>query len=661
MTPLACPLCGQPVGIPEQRQMGQRFRCPHCRQQFVLEQQPPKKKSEAGTPPVQRQQTAPLPPGWVPLDLPENQVQSGKSKVQGRTIQDTPDRSSMEKRPLGRPVSDVAPGNVLDTLSPLGTGGAVHGLAARRAGAGKRRRRLISRLLIPGGVITGIALVAIIFGWDYFANRGGPAMPVPSVAASGNAVANAGRSTVQDRQRSSTLNPEPRSLDQNSRPIRLLLAPAGVRMVVHLRPAELWAASAVGAGHPSRGEELRRCLNPLSEWTERQIVERCLFPPSQIDEVLFALVLRSPGDPPDVAATVWLKKATSTSEIAKQFEGRSLERATLPTFVKGDRALVIRDGHTFVVGPKAAAQEMADANEQPNPTDESIEELLKQTDRNRAITFVFRPDDLDRFRESLFPPAFQVVAHGVARWLDPDAAEGAVLSFRLANPFRMRLALRTRPSTTVHHLEEDVQQRLERLPAGILADVARLDPRTSGRRKLVGRVPAMWKAVALGTQSTTQNRLAIFESVLPERAAPNLALGTYLALTEPQSAAPGSKGAHGRQASPQDQSKTVAQRLTTKVDVDFRRMPLSDAFASIGEDIGVTFEIDGGALKIAGYTKNMPQNFRLAGVPATEALRTMLKPYAKMALVIDEPRQTVIVTTREAAEAKGQKPLVMEK
>jgi hypothetical protein len=173
----------------------------------------------------------------------------------------------------------------------------------------------------------------------------------------------------------------------------------------------------------------------------------------------------------------------------------------------------------------------------------------------------------------------------------------------------------------------------------------------------VGRVPAMWKAVTLGTQSATQFRLAIFESVLPERAASNLSLGTYLALSEPRSTAAASKKGRNRQSGSSEQPRTVNERLASKIDVDFRRTPLSEALSSIGEDIGVTFEIDGGALKIAGYTKNMPQTFRLSGVAAIDALRTILKPYAKMALVVDEPRQTVIVTTLESAQAKGQKPL----
>jgi hypothetical protein len=554
----------------------------------------------------------------------------------------------------------------------------LNGLVARRLAAKNRRRELV-RLIIPGGVAAGIALVAIVFVWDHFANRGSRPATGQLRVSPENEIARAQPSTGQQHQASSPGSSTSNSL---SGPIRLLLAPAGVRMIVHLRPAELWDdaersankshAAATGTSlrtgpestesknAASRGEELRRCLGPLSAWTERQIVDWCLFPPSQIDEVLFSFVLRSPGEPPDVAAMVRLKEATTISEIGKRFGGQPREQKTLAICIKGERALVIRDGRTFAVGPQAAAQEMADANEQPNPTDESIEELLKQTDRSREITFVFRPDDLDRFRESLFPPSLQNVAHRVAGWLDPEATEGAVVSFHLADPFRIRLALRNRLVTSVHHLEADVQQRLDRLPTGILGDIEHLNPRTSGRRKLLGRFPAMWKAVALGAESTTQARLVTFESVLPERAAPNLSLGTYLALTETPAATSGSKSGRGRQAGPGEQSKTIGQRLTTKIDVDFRRTPLSEAFNSIGEDIGVTFKIDGGALKIAGYTKNMPQTLRLSGVPAIEALGKIAKPYAKMALIIDEPRQIVVVTTREAAEATGQKPLVLE-
>jgi hypothetical protein len=432
-------------------------------------------------------------------------------------------------------------------------------------------------------------------------------------------------------------------------------------MVIHLHPAKLWANSALSKSPSSaRAAELRRCLAPLSAWAERQFADRCLFQPSEIDEVLFSFVLQSQDQPPDVAATVWLKESKSDSAISRKFGGQKFEHAKLGTWIKGERALVILDGKTFAVGPRALSQEMADANEQPNPTDESIEELLRQTDREQDITLVFRPDDLERFRETLLPQPVQIVGHVVARWLDPEATEGAILTFQLADPFRVRLALRSRSTQSVRRIEQEIRQNIEKLPTNILAEVERLDPQSSGHQKLVGRVPAMWKAVALGTQETTQPRLVVFESILPERAAANLALGTFLALSEPRSQ-DRSRTGRNRRPGTNDHQETVAERLSTKIEVDFRRTPISEAFSSIGEDIGVTFEIDGGALKLAGYTKNMPQNMRLSRVPATEALQTILKQYAKMALVADESRQTIIVTTVESATEKGQIPLVLQK
>jgi DNA-directed RNA polymerase subunit RPC12/RpoP len=645
MNAFACPHCGQLVAIPDGGQAGQRFRCPRCRQRIVLEQKASEQKPRPNTSSPQSQETAPLPPDWIPLDPPSDKTQIAKPTLQNRRSREAGASTSPE----------VPPGGGLETLSALGAGEAMHGLTTPGIAPAKRGRRL-GRYVVPIAVAAGLLLVTLLFVWDHFTSR--------NQRAAGIAEAEMSKSGTPPAQKivssgSQTAAAVANRSNRSSRPIRLLLTPAGVRVVVHLRPAALWnAAAPTSGGHLSRGDELRRCLGPLSTWAEGQIGAKCLFPPSQIDQVLFSLVLRSPGDPPDVAATVWLKEAAPAQEVAKRFGGQKAEKGKLPTWINGDRALVIRDGKTFAVGPQSAAQEMADAGDDPNPTDESIEELLKQSDRDCQMTFVFRPDDLDRFCESFFPPAFQETAHRVARWLDPEATEGAVVSFRLDDPFRIRLALRTRPTVGVHQLEDAVQRRLDRLPKQMLADVETLNPQTSGQRKLVGRVPAMWKAVVLGLQSTAEPRLATFESVLPERAAPNLSLGMLLALTEPHSAS-GSRTGHSRGGS--NEKKSVAERLATNVDVDFRRTPLSDAFASIGEDIGVTFEIDGGALKVVGYTKNMQQTVRLSGVPATEALRTILKPYPKMALVVDEPRQTVIVTTSESAEAKGQKPLGLEK
>ena len=438
--------------------------------------------------------------------------------------------------------------------------------------------------------------------------------------------------------------------------------------MIHLRPAQLWTEDGVTlpsaaaapkekafGGHRKPRTELRECLGPLAEWSRSRIEEWCLFPPIQIDAATFSFGLRSPGEPPDVSVLVRLVHSVALPEIEKRFGGTPSEKGQLPVFVKGDRALIVRDPHSFAIGPADAATEMLDARDQPNPTDASIEEMLKQTDRSRDFTIVFRPDDLDRFRESLVTPQWTGLVHQLASWLDPDLVEGVVLSVRLADPLRVRLEARTRPIVSAPHLAEVLKQRLDRLPSDLVKYVERLRPAVPGSRKLIGRLPAMCKAVAIGAQPSSQSRLVTLESVLPERAAPNLTLATYLLLTE--TSAPQGRWAANPVVAKRETPNSLAARLQSPVDVDFKRTPLSDAFESIGGDIGVTFELDGGAFKLAGYTKNMPQTFQLKRAPASQSLQKILKAYPKLALVADEARGTIVVTTREAAAARGKSPM----
>jgi hypothetical protein len=587
---LACPRCGQAFAI-RNRQAGQRYLCPHCRQPFSLQ-----KAGDAATPPPDGvKPTAQSAPAFIPEDLPA-----------GSTV--------------------VGP---------------------------QRARKSSLRLFGPAGVGLLIVCVAVLVFWNRFER--GPAK-----------IAGTNSTTVRNRPEEPLDGSHGEQIASNRKPIELLLAPAGARIVIHLRPVRLWAAAPASLGANtgrtlgSRASELLLCVGPLAAWARGQIDDWCLYPPSQIDEATFSFGLRSPGEPPDTCVVVRLARSAALSEIERRFGGTRSEKGSLPVFLKGDRALVVRDAQTFAVGPAESSHEMVEARDQPNPTDASIEELLKQTDRSRDLTIVFRPDDLDRFRESLAPTVWSNGLHQLAGWLAPDSIEGAVFSVRLEDPLRLRLTARARPIVFGPHLAETMKLRLDRLPTDLLKYVEQLQPAISGSRKLVGRLPAMCKAVALGAVVTHQAKIVTLESILPERAAPNLSLATYLLLTEgPPSV--GRSPAPPIAAKREGRPKSLAARLQTTVDVDFKRTPLSDAFESIGGDIGVTFELDGGALKLAGYTKNMPQTFQLKGAPAAQSLTTILKAYPKLALVADEARGAIVVTTAEAAAAQHKTPMALGK
>jgi hypothetical protein len=519
----------------------------------------------------------------------------------------------------------------------------------------RRAKRAPLRLFGPAGLIAAIVCLGILFIWDRYERHSNP-------GAGAGTVTNAG---AKSRPREGRTPARVTTANSHREPIQLLLAPAGARIVIHLRPARLWTPIHCGRGDLATKAartwnscELRLCLPDLTQWAADEIEDWCLYPPSQINEAVFSFTLRSPDEPPDVAVLVRLLHPAGPSEVSNRFGGKPAKKGPLPVFRKGHRALVVRDPETFAVGPAEFAEEMAEARDQPNPTDASIEELLKETDRSRDITVVFRPDDLERFHNSLVSAPWADAARQLATWLDPEAVEGAVFSLKLDDPFRVRLVARARPVVQPPRLAETLKGRLNHLPSDLLSYVERMQPSVPGSRRLIGRLPAMYKAVALGADADSQGRIVTLESVLPERAGPNLSLATYLLLTE------GPTSLVRVPAAPvvrRDGPKTLAARLQTVVDVDFRRTPLSEAFESIGGDIGVTFELDGGALKLAGYTKNMPQTFQIKGAPAAQSLQKILAAYPKLALVGDETRRTIVVTTTDAAAAQKKTPISLGK
>ncbi|HAA49268.1 MAG TPA: hypothetical protein DCE43_06070 [Planctomycetaceae bacterium] len=91
------------------------------------------------------------------------------------------------------------------------------------------------------------------------------------------------------------------------------------------------------------------------------------------------------------------------------------------------------------------------------------------------------------------------------------------------------------------------------------------------------------------------------------------------------------------------------------IEVDFRRTPLQEAVNFIGEEIQVPFDIDGDALKLSGFTKNMAQTLTKAGT-AKAVLHDIMKRYKGMVIVVDEEKKRITLMTQPVAETKGLKP-----
>ncbi|MFP6700277.1 MAG: hypothetical protein VB861_00950, partial [Planctomycetaceae bacterium] len=440
-----------------------------------------------------------------------------------------------------------------------------------------------------------------------------------------------------------------------SRPIRLEMVPAGVNVVINVHPGEFWTEE-------SLGEELRFCLGPLGEWAGEHLKTLCRFPLEEIDEAMICLMLGQRGDPPELAIVVHLKELQKPSVLLEKFPGRRSDDYSYPVYL-GDTHCYLRgtDAKTIAIGPLDRAEEMALAVRQPAVTATGIEQILPLTNRDKLLTVVFEPRDMRNFQDVLVSKSIAPVFNLVLDWFNDEEIETVAWSIDIdkrRDEFESEILLRNHHSTnsivTPGRLERSVQKRLGVLPVELMGAVEKMRPGQVGAYRLISRFPALMSAYVLETETAVGERHVQLLTRLPERAAPNIALAALLTWDESTrtdfSVAAVKPKPRGKQL-----PATVVGRLGVKIEVDFRRTPLQDAIEFISEEIRVPFEIDGDALKLSGFTKNMPQTLAKAGT-AKSLLHQIMKQYKGMVIVVDEGKKRITLTTEPVAKMKGLKP-----
>jgi len=435
----------------------------------------------------------------------------------------------------------------------------------------------------------------------------------------------------------------------SGQPIELTLVPAGARILINLHPSELWREG-------SAGEEFRFCLGEeFGTWLETKIKDLCRREPAEIEEVLICIILGARGSEPEVSAVVHLAEEAKKSELLQAFQGERVEDYGYPVYLSEGNAYLIKDTKTYAVCPEHLAEDIVLSMKYPSPTATGIEELLRKTDRDRHLTIVFQPQDTREHHEVLFTESLHSVANLFLDWFGDDV-ETVAWSLHLGDKFHSEIKLRNQALTTPARLQRTVRKNLNKLPNDLLTAVSKMNPTELGKRKIIGRFPAMMKVFALATAAGIDERHIQLTTGLPERAAPNLALASLLAWDE-STRTDFTKSVE----SPKTKAKgpklpdLIVDRLKLKIDIDFRRTPLQEAFDFIAEETKVRIEIDGDALKLSGYTKNMAQTFKKKQKPATESLAEILKKYPAMCLILDEKKKVLTVMTRPVAKDRGLK------
>ena len=226
--------------------------------------------------------------------------------------------------------------------------------------------------------------------------------------------------------------------------------------------------------------------------------------------------------------------------------------------------------------------------------------------------------------------------------------------------FHSELMMRNQTIVMEHLLQAEMRKKLKQLPFDQVSMVERMNPGIIGPRKVIGRFPAMTQVFAMSTTAGTGTRYAQLTTELPERAAPNLALGGLLAWDESTRT---DFNTAVKQVKPEETGPKlpdlVVDRLKKVIDVEFVRTPLQDAFAYIADECKVDHYIDGDALKLSAYTKNMTQDY-VANGSGLDAIKYLVtrpingQPNA-LCIVIQQDQKRFLLTTKPVAKESGLK------
>ncbi|QDV53561.1 zinc ribbon domain-containing protein [Gimesia fumaroli] len=676
MTSIAvpCPQCKKKLKLRDKSLLGKKARCPNCKHAFVLKLPitKPAIPETVEAAPSEQVQTNPAHPQTPPQSENEEvkiELAQPATPVVGTSAKWIPDEPvapqpaaftpPVEKPDTFAQIDTTSPGDskpVKPAATVINTDAsdpAVPNIALESTDhAGVARLRELRRKNAKRrnmSILIGLALILVIgvgafFAWSRVEQTITAKPPTPTQRNSVPA-----KPVLPPAQMSQTQEkiPSPTS----GEPIRLLYVPAGTRVLFHLRPAELWAPG-------SQGEEFRACLGPIGIWAEQKIKEICLRDPSQIKELTFCLMLGSPGAPPEYAAVVRTTEPVKRSELITQFDGQRLDDYSFPVYAGDKHSYMIVDENTYVIGPpgESRATEMAEALEYESSTSPGIESILKQTDRDRHLTVVFDPDEVRRQQDVLIPDKAHPFLNLLLNWVGDDV-ETVAWSMHLGqDDFYSEMTFRNTTMIRPPKLANNLKQRLDQLPHEMLEGVEKMNPGTVGSRKVIGRFPAMLKAFSMANQQQSGDRYAQLTSSLPERAAPNLALASLLTWDESTRTDFSAKAKPKPSAGPKLPDKVV-DRLKHKVDVDFRRMPLQEVFAYIADETKTNIILEGEALKLVGYTKNMPQTMNMGMVSGLDAIQAIfnVKDQDQMCLVIDEAKKTATITSKPYAKQNNLK------
>ncbi len=664
-----CPECGKTLKIKDESYLRRKIRCPGCQASVVLVLPPPQEQEEDEVQIELVDPVTPPPPTRAPRAA--DAIPVGTSAVY---IPDEPPAAPApppvppKRAAAPRPAPVAAPpaGGMFDSVDAESESAPTSSVDHLRLMIEQKKRRskmnavIIVGLLGVAGIVGAIVVPMLNAKKMPVAPAGQPAVVTNTGGSTGPAPALGAYSEEQLESRPDYVAEfKPTS----GKPIDLRMVPDGVNFLIHVRPAKLW-------GNEDAIAQLRGCLiEPVLPWIENVLQTRCRRKPEQIEEATFAIVLGPTGSVPQIATVVKLVAPAKPSDLIEEFRGEVVEDDGTTRLIKTPTEYVAVSGlQTFAIGPVAALSEIQASLKAPNETiPDGILELVKQTDRDRLFTMVFEIDDVRRNVEGLFTGIAHPAVHNVLDWFG-DSIATISWSANLDSYFHSEFVFFPKGTrgggnmlATSRVVRDQMKEQLPVMPTILVAAARKMRPGTLGFSQIIGRFPAMMQAYAMQSIVTMNPKTAKLTTVLPSKAAANLALGTLLTWDESTRTNFSSSAAMEVADTGPKLPDKIEERLRLPIDCDVT-MPLEVCFTYLFGEVKLDTFVDGVALKSSGITKNEVQKLALGRTPVFKAVQAILtradrkQTYPDIVIVLDEANKKITVTTKADAAAKGLTP-----
>ncbi len=642
-----CPKCGKGLKVRDRSNLGKKAGCPKCRHTFVL--QVPQDDEDDSADEVQfelasesqNQTLVGTAARWIPDEAAAPAPAAAAAAKATKSAKAKSSKSASRPAPTPEPEDEPVAEEFDDDIP------------SRTAKLTKKQMPKLPKITISRKqrtrLVAAVATLVVILGgvWAAMNATDGPAKPKKGKPKK-PVIAAVDEEPADDPDSDDGASGDASAVAET--PISTWGLPMGARVLISLRPAELWEAK-------SRGEEVRYCLGPFGIWAEKELKAFARADMPKVEHMVVALFPGVLGEVPQAAAVVRFKADIANSQFINDFGGNRTDQYGYPVYVAEKFAFIRKpnDQRTVAIVPVQYAQEVAQAVQQPVGQSDGIDALLPKTDEGKHLTVIFEPRAVRRHHEKMFDPKLYTFANLALDWFNDDEIETVVWSMQFGKEkFDSKILMRNYAGFSEPSLDREMRKKIKDLPSDLWKKcVDKMNPTVAGHRKIIGRFPAMMQMFARETKGGIGTRYTLLETSLTERAAPNLALGALLtwdqSLVTDFSAGP-SKGDSAEEKLPD----LIADRLKKKIDIEFARTPLQDAFKYIAQETKCGHDIDGDALKDKGYTKNMPQTFTMNDT-GFAAIKKIISAYPDMCLVIDEGKKEFLITTTKFASEKGQK------